>query len=115
LGFTPFIKTGSSGKTYICCDVVKSCHGIGSSGLLSQVRLIAQLHSHDYIQTATPCLFRHKTRDITFCLVVDDFAATLLHNVVNFPISDTLLTACLNYDISPQSAPCLCIFSWLCC
>ena len=74
LGFTPFIKTDSSGKTYIYCDVVKSCYGIGSSGLLSQIRLIAQLHSHDYIQTATPCLFRHKTRDITFCLVVDDFA-----------------------------------------
>ena len=74
LGFTPFIKHDSSGKKYIYLDIVKSCYGVGSSGLLSQIRLIAQLHAHDYIQTDTPCLFRHKTRDITFCLVVDDFA-----------------------------------------
>lgn len=74
LGFTPFIKHDSSGKKYIYLDIVKSCYGVGSSGLLSQIRLIAQLCAHDYIQTDTPCLFRHKTRDITFCLVVDDFA-----------------------------------------
>ena len=41
LGFTPFIKTDSSGKTYIYCDVAKSCYGTGSSGLLSQIWLIA--------------------------------------------------------------------------
>jgi hypothetical protein len=74
LGFTPFVKHDSSGKKHTCLDVVKSSYGVGSSGLLSQIRLVAQLHAHDYIQTDTPCLFRHKTRDITFCLVVDDFA-----------------------------------------
>ena len=47
--------------------------GLGASGLLSQLRLLAQLYSFDFLQTATPCLFRHRTRDITFALVVDDF------------------------------------------
>ena len=74
LGFTPFLKTDPSGKTYVYCDILKSLYGLAISGLLSQLRLLAQLYSYDFIQTETPCLFRHRTRDITFCLVVDDFA-----------------------------------------
>jgi hypothetical protein len=75
LGFTPYIKTGPSGKTYVYCDVVRTTcmPGLGASGLLSQLRLLAQLYSFDFLQTATPCLFRHRTRDVTFALVVDDF------------------------------------------
>jgi hypothetical protein len=49
-------------------------HGLGCSGLLSHLRLLAQLCSCDYIQTATPCLFRHATRGVAFCLCVDDLA-----------------------------------------
>jgi hypothetical protein len=74
LGFTPFLKKEPSGKTYVYCDVLRAMPGLAISGLLSQLRLLAQLHSYDFIKTATPCLFRHRTRDITFCLVVDDFA-----------------------------------------
>ena len=73
LGFTPFIKTDKSGKSFVYCEICKSMYGLGSASLLSQLRLIAQLHAHDYIQTETPCIFRHKTRNISFCLVVDDF------------------------------------------
>ena len=73
LGFTPYIKTEPSGKRYAHCDILRSMYGLGCSGLLSHLRLLAQLYSCDYIQTDTPCLFRHSTRDITFCLVVDDF------------------------------------------
>jgi hypothetical protein len=41
---------------------------------LSQLRLILHLAKHGYHQCPnTPCLFQHETRDITFCLVVDDF------------------------------------------
>jgi hypothetical protein len=29
--------------------------------------------SFGFVETSTPCLFRHPTRPITFCLVVDDF------------------------------------------
>jgi hypothetical protein len=73
LGFTPCIKTEPSGKTYVYCDIARTVPGLGASGLLSQLRLLAQLCSFDFLQTATPCLFRHRTRDITFALVVDDF------------------------------------------
>ena len=73
LNFTPHVKTEPSGKRYACCDVLRSTCGLGCSGLLSHLRLLAQLYSFDYIQTDTPCLFRHATRDIAFCLCVDDF------------------------------------------
>jgi hypothetical protein len=44
LGFTPHIKTEPSGKTYVCCDVARAMPGLGASGLLSQLRLLVQLH-----------------------------------------------------------------------
>ncbi len=41
---------------------------------LSQTRLIQHLKENGYTQCPnTPCLFRHHTREIMFCLVVDDF------------------------------------------
>jgi hypothetical protein len=50
------------------------CTGSPQTGRLSQLRLIAHLAKHGYHQSPnTPCLFQHKTRDVTFCLVVDDF------------------------------------------
>jgi hypothetical protein len=49
-------------------------YGLPQAGRLSQLRLISHLQSHGYIQCPnTPCLFKQLTRDITFCLVVDDF------------------------------------------
>ncbi len=49
-------------------------YGLPHAGRLSQVRLISHLAKHGYRQCPnTPCLFQHETRDITFCLVVDDF------------------------------------------
>jgi hypothetical protein len=75
LGFKSFLKTEPPGKTYAHCNVLRSMPGLAISGLLGHLRLLAQLCSHDFIiQTATPCLFCHRTRDITFALVVDDFA-----------------------------------------
>ena len=74
LGFTPFIKTDSSGKHFVYCDILTTLYGLSCSGLLSHLRLLAQLYAYDYVQTSTPCLFRHRTRDVSFCLVVDDLA-----------------------------------------
>jgi len=91
LGFKPFLKTEPSGKTYVYCNILRSMPGLAISGLLSHLRLLAQLYSYDFIQTATPCLFRHRTRDITFALVVDDFA-------IKYSSLDDLkyFTACLS-------------------
>jgi hypothetical protein len=50
-------------------------YGLPQASKLSQTRLIKHLSENGYIQCPnTPCLFlRHRTRDIMFCLVVDDF------------------------------------------
>jgi hypothetical protein len=50
-------------------------YGLPQAGKLSQTRLIKYLSENGYIQCPnTPCLFlRHRTRDIMFCLVVDEF------------------------------------------
>ena len=48
--------------------------GLKEAGLAPHLRLVAQLCSYGYIQTDTPCLSRHLSRDVSFCLVVDDFA-----------------------------------------
>jgi hypothetical protein len=41
--------------------------------------LYGLLSSYDFVETFTPCLFRHKTRPITFCLVVDNFGVKYQH------------------------------------
>ena len=74
VGFTAFIQTDPSGKHFVYCDIVKSMYGLPMAGLVSHLRLVAQLYSYGYIQTTTPCVFRHLHRNLTFCLVVDDFA-----------------------------------------
>jgi histone deacetylase 1/2 len=49
-------------------------YGLPQAGKLSQTRLIQHLKENGYTQCPnTPCLFRHHTREIMFCLVVDDF------------------------------------------
>lgn len=54
-------------------QVNKALYGLPEAGLLSQQQLVARLAAADYIQTATPCLFRHVSNGVTFALVVDDF------------------------------------------
>ena len=48
-------------------------YGLAMSGKLCKLDLVALLKSFGFHETKTPCLFRHATRNITFCLVVDDF------------------------------------------
>ncbi len=51
--------------------IEKYMYGLPQAGRLSQLRLIQHLRKNGYIQS--PSLFRHLTRDVQFCLVVDDF------------------------------------------
>ena len=55
-------------------------YGLPQAGLLSQLQLISLLYEHGYHETKTPMLFRHETRDVTFCLVVDDFGVKYSDN-----------------------------------
>jgi hypothetical protein len=49
-------------------------YGLPQAGKLSQTRLIQHLKENGYTKRPnTPCFFRHHTREIMFCLVVDDF------------------------------------------
>ena len=73
LQLTEFVQLDKQGKPFVYADIVKTIAGLKQSGLLSQNRLVTQLNKHDYYQTATPMLFRHRTRNIDFTLVVDDF------------------------------------------
>ena len=65
----PYITHG-----HVYFEIRKCMYGLPQAGKLSQLRLIDHLSQHGFTQCPnTPCLFRHSTRDITFCLVVDDF------------------------------------------
>jgi hypothetical protein len=54
--------------------IVQGIYGLPQAGKLAQEKLTLLLAKHGYNPTAsTPCLFRHKDRNIFFTLVVDDF------------------------------------------
>jgi hypothetical protein len=69
----PYIRTASSGKRYIVFRIDQTMYGLKEAGKLSNLRLVSLLSSAGFIETRTPCLFRHLTRPIAFVLVVDDF------------------------------------------
>jgi hypothetical protein len=59
---------------HVYFEIRERMYGLPQAGKLSQTRLITHLSSNGYVQCSnTSCLFRHRTRDILFCLVVDDF------------------------------------------
>lgn len=58
----------------VLAEISKGIYGLPQAGKLAQDRLIKQLLEHGYYQCPnTPCLFKHKDRNIVFVLVVDDF------------------------------------------
>jgi hypothetical protein len=59
---------------HVYFEIRKRMYGLPQAGELSQTRLIQHLKEYGYTQCLnTPCLFRHHTREIIFCFVVDDF------------------------------------------
>jgi hypothetical protein len=60
---------------YVYVEIRKGMYGLPQAGKLANDRLTKFLEPHGYVPTAvTPGLWKHKTRDISFTLVVDDFA-----------------------------------------
>jgi hypothetical protein len=56
---------------HVYFEIRKCMYGLPQAGKLSQTRLIQHLKENGYTQCPnTPCLFRHHTREIMFCLVV---------------------------------------------
>jgi hypothetical protein len=58
----------------VLVEIRKGMYGLPQAGIIANTRLQAHLNTHGYHSSPnTPGLFRHKTRPITFTLVVDDF------------------------------------------
>jgi hypothetical protein len=76
---------------HVLAEVRKGMYGLPQAGILAYERLAKHLTAHGYFATAnTPGLFRHRTRPITFSLVVDDFGIKYIgeHNAQH--LIDTL-------------------------
>jgi hypothetical protein len=59
---------------YVYCIIEKGMYGLPQSGILANNLLNKRLEPHGYYECIhTPGLWRHKTQEITFTLVVDDF------------------------------------------
>jgi hypothetical protein len=69
----PFIQKDRQAKQYVLFRADKILYGLKEVGKLSNLQLVKLLLSFGFVETSTPCLFRHPTRPITFCLVVDNF------------------------------------------
>jgi hypothetical protein len=60
---------------YVMVEINKGMYGLPQAGILANERLVKHLASHGYVKAPrTPGLFKHVTRPVSFCLVVDDFA-----------------------------------------
>ena len=59
---------------YCYAEIRKAMYGLKEAGYLSNIELKRILANEGYVpSTFTPGLFTHKTKDIAFSLVVDDF------------------------------------------
>ena len=71
----PLIQNGK-----ILAEIRKSMYGLPQAGRVSYDALLPHLIAGGYIPSQhTPGLFRHKTKPITFCLIVDDFGVKYEH------------------------------------
>jgi hypothetical protein len=67
---TPMIQNG-----YLYAKIKKAWYGLKQSGKIAHDDLVEHLAKHGYEKLPfTKGLFKHKTKDIAFTLVVDDFA-----------------------------------------
>jgi hypothetical protein len=58
----------------VLVEISRGMYGLPQAGILAYNQLVSHLKTHGYAPcTHTPGLWTHTTRDITFCLVVDDF------------------------------------------
>ena len=93
-------------------------YGLKDAGKLSNMRLVSLLSASGFIETTTPCLFRHVSRPISFVLVVDDFGIkyqnrddydylisclSRLYHVKSHPIASKFLGFAITHDRSQRT------------
>ena len=66
-----FIKEGD---TSVLVEIHGNMYGLVNAAIVAQEGLVKLLNANDFYETNTPQLYKHKTRNIQFTLVVDDFA-----------------------------------------
>ena len=65
---------------YVYCKVSKGMYGLPQAGIIAQELLATRLGEHGYYQSKiVNGLWKHKTRPICFCFVVDDFAVKYIN------------------------------------
>jgi hypothetical protein len=58
---------------YVYCKIQKGMCRLPQAGIIAQELLAKRLHEHEYTQSNTiPGLWKHVSRPISFCLVIDD-------------------------------------------
>jgi hypothetical protein len=68
------LKDKVTSDSHIYIEIQKGMYGLPQAGILAQELLKKRLNEHGYSQSrAVPGLWTHKTRPISFTLVVDDF------------------------------------------
>jgi hypothetical protein len=78
---------------HVVVEIRKGMYGLPQAGILANKRLKKHLAKSGYHETPrTPGLFRHETRPITFCLVVDDFGIKYVGKEHADHLLDTLRT-----------------------
>lgn len=70
-----FVKPGMIKDGHVVAEITKGIYGLAQAGKLAQERLFHLLNSNGYyaISPNCPCVFKHVTDEIMFCIVVDDF------------------------------------------
>jgi hypothetical protein len=81
-------------EEYVYCEVNKGMYGLPQAGIIAQELLEKRLGEYGYHQSKIVNGFwKHKTKPICFCLVVDDFAV----KYVNRADADHLINAIRKY------------------
>mmetsp|Transcript_37455 Transcript_37455/g.52814 ORF Transcript_37455/g.52814 Transcript_37455/m.52814 type:complete len:174 (+) Transcript_37455:279-800(+) len=61
-------------NSYVYFEINKGTYGLPQTGKIAKDQLIELLKPHSYVECPiTPGLWKHKTRDIKFFFVIDDF------------------------------------------
>jgi hypothetical protein len=71
LGLQPYLDASKNNS--VVFEIRKTLWGLPQAGILSRQKLVTGLAKHgDYHETGVASVFRHRTRPITFTLIVDD-------------------------------------------
>ena len=99
-----YLQHGANGKEYILFRIAKTMYGLKEAGILSNHRVTSILRQSGFMETTTPCLFRHHQRKIDFALVVGDYGVKY-HRKEDFDFLASCLSSYYHVKAHPTSTP----------